>query len=241
MKEDWLTIAAKITNEYSLAAYTIAALLTGLSVIGRQKLKAKPWLLGLVVLAIVCIASIPMFSKIILARMQQPYRISVIVVAPDGTRAPHSTVSASVPYSSYQIQDVPQVEIDESHVPADRMVTVSAKDDVLFEEESADVKLLSDRTPALTALLKEAPGEVRGNVFNSNKQGLVGVRVSVEGYSESDTSKESGVFLIHTHAPNGAQVTLLAEKPGFRSARQQHIVGRVATITLEPIRGKLSR
>ena len=177
MNQDWFSDAAKVTNEYSLAAYAIAALLTGLSIVGRQRLRAKPWLFGLAILSIFCVALLPSFSRVVLKKMEQPYRISVRVISADGTRAPHATASASVPYTPYLIQDVTQLEIDESHVPADRNVTVSAKDDVLLQEGSADIKLESDRTPVATVVLKEVPGEVSGNVRDQNG-GVVGVRVA---------------------------------------------------------------
>ena len=233
--QNWVSTAAKITNEYSLAAYTIAALLTGFSVIGRQKLKGKPWLLALVIIAIVVIAAMPLASKVILTKLQQPYRIGVVVFEPDGSRAIHPTVSADVPYSAYGIQDAIQLEIDDAHVPNDRHVTVLAKDAPNNLETSAEIVLSDDRNPTLNIKLIPTPGDISGNVLDLQNNGIAGVRVSVIGYPDSAITTDGGLFVIHGHAPKGSTVYLLAEKGGFQTVRQQFIVGVISTIMIEPI------
>jgi hypothetical protein len=236
--ENWVSVAAKITNEYALAAYTIAALLTGFSFLGRQKLKGKPWLLALVVVAIVSSAVMPLVSKVILTKLQQPYRIGVLVFEPDGSQAIHPAVSANVPYNAYEIQNAIQLEIDNAHVPKSGRLTILAKDVPNNLENSTDMVLSADRNPTVSIKLIAQPADISGNVLDSNNNGIVGVRVSVVGDPDWGTTTDAGYFVIHSHASKGTTVYLLAEKSGFQTVKQQTLVGAVSTITIEPIPAK---
>lgn len=229
---EWLQAAAKITDQYALAAYAIAALVAIIGVLKRGSIRGKPVLIVVVVLAVLASASLPLVAKYI-EQKGSLYRVTVSVLDPDGKRVKTPRVSTDVPSQNYDIGDSKQVEIALAHVPADRKITFFASDD-LGEEGQSSLTLADDRTPTLTMTLAAKPSEVRGNVLDRTGKGIVGARVSLIGRDESGVTTEGGLFIIRTHIPAGQPVTLLVEKDGFSPLRQQHLAGSApATVVLD--------
>ncbi len=237
----WLRVAEKIKDQYSLAAYSIAAIMAIVGVIKRDKLLRKPFLLVIIVIAVVVSASLPAISNYALKRLtvnsETAYRITVSVVNSDGSTTRNPLVDTDIPSHAYQIGDSIQVEIAETHIPADRKITLKAKDASGLVEAQKEIELGEDRNPRVTVTLEPKPSAIRGNVLDVNGSGVEGATVSVLGYKESVVTSQGGLFIIDTHAPSGEAVTLLVEKPGFKSERQQHIAGPTpATIVLAKTR-----
>ena len=230
---EWLQTASKITNEYSLAAYAIAALIAIVSAIKVQKFRHKPVLIAIIVIAILLMASLPTLGRIELARIpNQPYRISVSAVDQDGNVLVTPSIYTDVPSQKYQIAGAEQIEIDDAHVPSTRRVTVSADDATRTLHGSAEIYLSGDRTPSMRLVLKPKPTEIRGNVLFRQK-GVSGARVSIEGYSDFAISDQSGFFVLPPRVSAGEIVYLLVQKQGFFPARQQHIAGKIVSVSLQ--------
>lgn len=238
---EWLQAAAKITDQYALAAYAIAALVAAIGVLKRGKIHGKPVLLAAIIVAVVASASLPLFAKYIEGRSL--YRVTVVVLDPDGNRVKNCKVSTDVPSQAYDIGDAKQVEISPGHLSADRKVIVFASDD--FGRLGQKVLTLgNDQTPTVNVTLVPKPSEVRGNVFDRSGKGIVGARVSIIGNDESAVTTEGGLFVIKTQVPSGQPLTILVEKAGFASLRQQHLAGAApATLILDSIKppGKSGR
>jgi hypothetical protein len=231
---DWLQAAAKIANQYALAAYAIAALVSILGGLNRKRLGGKPILIGLLIGAVVLCAALPLVGKLI--EHVSVYRVSVSIFDPEGSRVKSASVSTDVPSLVYRIADTTQVEIGETHVPNTRAVRFIANDDSTGLSAESELRLGYDHNPSLKIVLIPKPSEIRGNIFDQRGNGLEGVRISVVGYDESAISGRGGLFIIQTQIPRGQIVYLLAEKAGFKSLKQQHLAGpSPATLVLESI------
>jgi hypothetical protein len=229
---EWLQAAAKITDQYALAAYAIAALVAVIGVLKRGTIRGKPFLIVVVVLAVLASASLPLVAKYI-EEKGGIYRVTVAVFDLEGNRAKAPKVSTDVPSQSYDIGDSKQIEIALAHVPADRKVTFFASDSTGREGQTS-LNLADDRTPSVTVKIAAKPSEVRGNVLDRSGKGVTGARVSIIGEDGSVATGDGGLFIIATRIPTGQPVTLLIEKDGYSPLRQQHLTGSApATVVLD--------
>jgi hypothetical protein len=232
----WFDSALKVANQYSLAAYAIAALLAVVGYIARTKLLQKPWLLAAVVAAVVLIVAIPVAALVYIKHAESMgiYRISVTATDHKGVPVQHPNVHASVPAQSYDIGSSVQLEVTPGHLSKGSTLMIYADDPDTKEQGEAKLTLGDDWAPSISVPLHPIPSEVRGNVIDKSSMPIPEAQVSIAGYDERATTDSQGLFVIQTAVPKGDTVYLLVQKPGYVSVRQQHISGAApATIVLE--------
>jgi hypothetical protein len=232
----WFDSAVKVANQYSLAAYAIAALLAVVGYIARTRLLQRPWLLAVVVAAVVLIVAIPVAALVYIKRVESMgiYRISVTATDSKGLPVEHPNVRASVPAQSYDIGSSVQLEVVPGHLSKGSTLTIYADDPATKEQGEEKFTLGDDWSPSISVPLHSIPSEVRGNVIDTIAAPISEAEVSIAGYNEHTTTDSRGLFVIQTAVPKGDVVYLLVQKAGYTPVRQQHISGAApATIMLE--------
>src|SRR5262249_42306189 len=95
-----------------------------------------------------------------------------------------------------------------------------------FLTGNTELQLGNDHNPAVTIQLVVIESKVRGQVVDARGSAIAGALVSVAGYGkEAVTTQADGSFELPAHAALNQQVSLHAEKPGYRAANLWHPAG----------------
>lgn len=225
-----LEAAATVSNQWTLAAFAIVALIL-IVWAGRSK-KPVPVVLSIVTIgALVALALVPTFVT-----SRDVYRLRVTVVDPKSVPLEDATVWLSVGGEPKKVAGGWQFDIPMSTVPADRKVVVYAAVKSAFLSGQQPMDLGSDYNPGV--IVKVEPpvsARIRGVVVDGSGRGLAGVRVSVAGRDgDAVVTSGGGGFDLPAHAADGQQVYLHAEKDGYWGANLWHPAGTMpARIELE--------
>ena len=227
--------AAGISNQWSLAAFAIAALLYFI-LKRRGKVPAIAWAC---ILAIVIIGVVPILASVYVERIRLPdaiYRVRVTVLDSQQTPVDDAKVWSSMGGEPKKVAGGWQFDIPAASKPADGKLTVFAAVPSAFLTGRRELQLADDRNPAIAVqLARDASATVRGIVADSAGRAIAGAGVSVVGYEgEGLVTQAGGNFQLPAHAANGQQVQLHAEKSGYGAVSQWHPAGdEPATLVLE--------
>lgn len=227
--------AAGISNQWSLAAFAIAAILYFV-LKRRGKVPAIAWAC---IVAIVLVGLAPILASVYIekARLPDPiYRVRVTVLDPQRVPVDDAKVWSSMGGEVKKVAGGWQFDIPAASKPADGKLTVYTAVPSAFLTGSQELQLADDRNPAVAVqLAKDASATVRGIVVDGSGQAIAGARVSVVGYeSEAVVTQAGGNFLLPAHAASGQQVQLHAERAGYAAATQWHPAGdEPATLVLD--------
>ncbi len=229
-----LETAAGISNQWSLAAFAIAAILIlySLMVKRRGKVPAIAWA---AIVAVLLLGALPMVARVYVEG-RAIYRVRVTVLDPQQTPVEEARVWSSLGGEAKKVAGGWQFDIPAATRPTDGKLTVYATVAAAFLAGRREVDLAGDRNPAvILQLAKDAAATVRGIVVDGQGKAVAGARVSVIGYeTEAVVTGTGGNFVLAAHAASGQQVQLHVEKPGYAAVNQWHPAGdEPVTLVLE--------
>lgn len=233
-----LKTAAGISNQWSLAAFAIAAILYFI-LKRRGKIPAIAWAC---IAAIVILGLTPILASVYVQRAgiadqaAAIYRVRVTVLHPRQTPVDDAKVWSSAGGEPKKVAGGWQFDIPAASKPADGKLAVYASVASAFLTGKHDLQLADDRNPSITIqLARDTSATVRGIVVDGAGDAIAGARVSVVGYeSEAVVTQAGGNFLLPAHAASGQQVQLHTEKAGYAAATQFHPAGdEPATLVLD--------
>ena len=223
--------AAGVSNQWSLAAFAIAAILYFV-LKRRGKVPAIAWAC---IVAILLIGLAPILASVY-AGKNAIYRVRVTVLDPQQIPVDDARVWSSMGGEPKKVAGGWQFDIPAASKPADGKLTVYAAVSSAFLTGRRELPLADDRNPTVTVqLAKDASATVRGIVVDGSGKAILGARVSVVGFeSETVVTRAGGNFLLPAHAANGQQAQLHAEKAGYAAVNQWHPAGdEPATLVLD--------
>lgn len=230
-------IAAKIGNEWSLAAFAVAALILIALIFSKQKLTSKNLRqnLTILVIAVVAIATFPLVARAYL-ETHGVYRVRVTVEDDQGIPRDDSRVTCSIGGEPKAVEGGWEFEIPPGSKPADGRLTIYAKIPSAFLSGKVDLELSKDYNVATKIRLDhDRSARVRGQVFDQRRDPVPGARVEVIGYpNESVVTGLSGEFELPAHAADSEEVQVTATREGVGSVSEWVSAGEhPATVILQ--------
>ena len=223
--------SASISDQWSLAAFAIAAILY-LVLKRRGTVGPIAWAS---ILAIVLLGLVPILASVYVDRTAI-YRVRVTVLDPQQSPVDDAKVWSSVGGEGKRVAGGWQFDIPAAAKPVDGKLTVYAAVPSAFLTGRCELQLTHDRNPSLVVrLARDSSGTIRGIVIDSvSNEAIVGARVSVVGYeSEAVVTQAGGNFQLPAHAAKGQQVRLHWERKGYVADSTDHPAGDFpATLTL---------
>jgi len=235
---DFLKAIGSVSGSWSLAAYSIAAVLAiGNLVVSRSR-KESPNSIIWGIVAVICVLGLtPTIANAYLERLRiigAVYRIRTTVLSPEHFPVSgailHTTASNQTTETS---QGIGEVTVPRATMPADGKITIYADLDAQFLHGHADIQLANDPNPSVSIELR-ASGDavISGLVEDSAGHAVPDATVSVLG-GASGVTAANGTFKLTTNAAAGQMVRLHVEKKGYPAVDQDHPAGRdPATIVL---------
>jgi hypothetical protein len=228
--------AAKVGNEWSLAAFAIAvlALVAMLAVRKRSLPKNVSYILGAFIVALVILATLPLLSRTYLAN-RGVYRLRVTVEDPSGAPLNNAKVTSSVGGEPKSVPGGWEFDIPVSSRPQNGKVTIYGQVPSSFLSGKIDVELSSDyNVPVKLPLAHDRSARIHGQIVDRNGFPVVAAKISVVGYgSEAITTGTLGQFDLAAHVSDGQQVQLAAFKKGIGAVSEWKQAGeQPATIIL---------
>ncbi len=204
--------AAKVSNEWSLGAFAIAALVVMLWLSPKQKRKYAV-LAGIAFVGVVILGALPMVAGAYYAS-RGVYRVRVTVLDDQNTPTEEAKVWSTAGGEPKKIQGGWEFDIPAATKPLDGKFTVYAALQTAFLRGHAEYTLARDFSPALTVSLShDTSAELRGTVVDRRNRPLAGVRVWVVGFDrESVETGPNGGFKLAAHAADGQQVDVYANR-----------------------------
>lgn len=234
----FLDAIASVSSTWTIAAYSIAAVLAVLNAISsrRKRTPANSVIWGVVV--VICVLGLaPTIANAYLERLKivgAVYRVRTVVVDAQHVPISGATLRTTASNETTQTdQGIGQVSIPRATMPGDGKVTIYADLDSEFLHGHADIQLAEDLNPSITIEVKAVGNAVVSGLVEDNAgHALAGAAVSVLG-GESTITSANGAFTVKTNSPLGQQVRLHVEKAGYQPIDQDHPAGREpATIVL---------
>lgn len=229
--------AAGISNQWSLAAFAIAAVLYFL----LRRRGTVPPIAWACIIAILILGLVPILSSVYLEKTRivdqgsAIYRVRVTVLDTRQIPVEDAKVWSSMGGEAKKVAGGWQFDVPAASKPVDGKLTVYSSNESAFLTGKRELQLAEDRNPAITVqLAKDSSATVRGIVVDGSGKAVPGARVGVVGYEkESVMTQAGGNFIVPAHVASGQQVRLHAEKGG-RAANQYHPAGEEpATIVLD--------
>lgn len=229
MMTKWIETAAGISNQWSLAAFTVAAILSVvLAVLKKQEKKVNPigWIVVIALLVLVSIvptlASTYLERTRIVDRNRTIYHVRTIVLGPTETPVEDAKVWSSVSGEPKRIAGGWQFDIPEGSKPQDGKLTIYASVENAFLTGKSEVQLSEDRNPTITIRLRaDTSANVRGLIVDGSGNGVSDARVMVAGYeNEATMTGTGGGFSLRAHAANRQIVRVHAEKKGYNAVNE---------------------
>lgn len=216
-------IATKISSGWSLAAFTIIALVLLIIKLKGRKIPSIAWA---VVFAIVIVALAPILAPIYM-NTYGIYRVRVVVLDEHQIPTDDAKVTCSIGGEVKKVGGGWECDIPAKSRPADGRMQAYATMREAFVAGHTEVELKDDYNPVVkVALVKLCPAKIMGIVLDDNEAPIEGVLIGVVGYeSEVWTTQRGGNFSLLAHGAKGQQVELSASKDGYKSTTEWHQVG----------------
>jgi hypothetical protein len=228
--------AAEVANEWSLAAFAIAALVSVVLWIFRKKtsLKNATPILGVIVIAMVVLAALPLIARAYLEN-HGVYRLRITVEDPHGMPLDDAKVTSSIGGEPKRVEGGWEFDIPAASKPTDGKLTIYGEVASAFLSGKTDVELSNDYNPSAKVRLNhDRSARIRGRVVDRSGNPIAATQVSVVGYeSEAVTTGILGQFNLPAHAADGQQIQLAVFKKGIGSVSESEQAGeQPATIVL---------
>lgn len=227
----FLNEVRNINSSWTIAAFSIAAILAVLHSISSRRRHApgSPVIWGIVI--VICILGLmPILANLTLEMVKirgAVYRVRVLVINPEKVPVSGATLTstASSIGAVKTDQGVGEIAIPRATMPNGGNITIFADSDSQFLHGRSDILLADDLNRSLTIELKRSGDAiVSGLVEDSAGHAVVDATVSVLG-GESVRTGSNGSFTVKTDAPVGQQVRLHVEKDGYLPIDQDHPAG----------------
>jgi hypothetical protein len=216
MIKAFLEAASGISTMWSLAAFTVAAVLY--LAVGRRKGKSNAGV-QVTSVALLVFAAIPIVGSLladVYKTRPSIYELRVTVVDAQNTPVEDAKVWSSFGGEPKRVAGGWQFDIPAASVPADHKLTVYASREAAFLKGQSEVTLGSDFHPNTTIQLTHPETAIRGMVTDEKGHAVEGATVTVVGYGkEAVVTKADGGFELPAHAADGQQVELHAETQGL--------------------------
>jgi hypothetical protein len=210
MIEQMFNVAAKVENEWSLAAFAIAVLASVALFFLRRKQASEvvQRTLVAVIIAVVILAALPLIARTYIDT-HGLYRIRVIVEDPQGMPVSDAKVTSSIGGEPKVVEGGWEFDIPPGSRPRDGSLTLYAAVKSAFLSGHTDAQLVSDyNLVAKIRLEHDRSAHIRGQVFDKWGHPVNGAQVNVAGYLDGTTSDPSGQFDLPAHAADGEEVEL---------------------------------
>jgi len=229
--------AARVANEWSLAAFTVAALALVVLLVLKRRTTPKNIirLLWGIVVAMVVLAVVPPISRAYL-ETHGIYRLRVTVEDSKGMPVDSAHVISSIGGEPKKVEGGWEFDIPVSIKPPDGKLTIYAEVPSAFLSAKTVIQLANDYSPAAQVRLEhDTSAHIRGSVVDDKGNPVPGVQVTVAGYeTEAVFTGDLGQFDLAAHASEGQEVELLIFKKGLGGGSQWAMAGnQPATITLK--------
>ena len=236
LKGIWDAVA-DVKTVISLIAFAMAVVLGVTVAYLRSKRRKIPTPFWVVILALGLIGAVATLVKP--GEVDKPgdiYRVRVTVLSPEQVPVEDAKVWSSFGGEPKKVAGGWQFDIPAASKPQDSRVVFYASRENAFLTGMQEANLGSDFSPAVTIRLRhDDSARVRGQVVDRSNRGVVGARVFVVGHdAEAVMTQEGGNFDLPAHAAVDQQVSIHAEKAGYRGVNQWHPAGdSPATLILE--------
>lgn len=221
----FIETAAGISNQWSLAAFVVAAILF---VVFKMQAKRTSPIGWIAIAAFVLVGIIPTLASTylektrIVDRNRAIYHVRTIVLGPAETPVDDAKVWATASAEPKKIAGGWQFDIPEGSKPLDGKLTIYASVESAFLAGKSEVQLGEDRNPIVSIRLRaDTSASVRGIIIDAAGNGVSGARVMVAGYdSEAVFTGTGGSFSLPAHAANRQIVRVHAQKNGYAAANE---------------------
>ena len=235
----FLKAITSVSGPWTLAAYSIAAVLAvgNLAVSRGRKSPPSSIVWGLVV--VVCVLGlVPTLANAYLEHERivigAVYHVRVLVVNPQQVPVSGAILRTTASNETTETnQGIGQITIPRATMPADGKITIYADLGSEYLHGQTLFQLKDDLNPSIRIELK-ANGDavISGFVEDNTSHAVAGATVSVLGGSSGVTDR-NGIFTLKANAAVGQPVRLHVEKDGYEAVDQDHPAGREpATIVL---------
>ena len=229
----FLEAIAKVNTIWSIAAFSIAAILAVVNLYLSSSSKASRPLASVIwgVVVIICVLGImPIAAHTYLESQRMKlltiYRVRVMVLDPKGVPVSGATLRTTASNeTATTFQGIAEIAIPKGSLPVDGKVTIYADLDSAYLHGHTDLQLTDDPNPSTKIELRyEGNAIVIGLVEDDSGRVVPAAAVAVLG-GESGVTSRDGTFTLKTSAAVGQLVRLHAEKPGYKPVDQYHPAG----------------
>jgi hypothetical protein len=235
----FLKAISQVNSTWSVAAFSIAALLAVLRLISTKAAGLANSIVWGIVVAICFLGGLPIIARTYLEHERNTiltvYRVRILVLNPDGIPTPGASLHTTASNETTTTSDgTGEVAIYMQTMPADGKVTIYA--DLSSEKwhGHSDVQLGNDPNPSVAIhLVPEERATVSGLIEDDARHAVLGATVSIVGGASTQTGPD-GTFTLKTNAAAGQQVRVHVEKFGYIAINQDHPAGGgPVTITID--------
>jgi hypothetical protein len=225
--ESLFEAAAKVTSHFALGAFGIAAIVAIIWMISTKKgapgkVPVLAWVVLILAIAIPTAAGV----VIALSTPTEPYRVTAVVLDPDGIVVPDARVTNVAGGQRKQTNDEFEFEISRTAVPSDHKVVFYADKDGMAGEQT--ISLGTSRSASVSIKLKKKnesdmvpaaePYKITALVLDAN--GAVVSDASVTTTTNGEVKRAGDVIefdILPTVLPPDRKVTFFADKNGSSS------------------------
>jgi hypothetical protein len=235
MINQMFSAAAKVANEWSLAAFAIAVVGTVGLIFLHRKQAPRPVQLVIVslLITVVILAALPLIARTYI-EIYGVYRIRVTVEDPQGMPVNNAKVTSSIGGEPKEVDGGWEFDIPPGSRPRDGRLTLYAAITTAFLSGRTDAQLGGDYNRAAKIRLEhDRSAHIRGQVFDKRGFPVTGAQVNVAGYSPGISTGPSGQFDLPAFAADGEQVGLHVFKSKQGSVTEwEQAGGQPVTVTL---------
>lgn len=222
------SVIANVKTVISLIAFAMAVVLSVTVAYLRSRRRSIPTGFWVVILALVVIGVVATLVKP--GEADRPpglYRVRVTVLSPEQVPVEDAKVWSSFGGEPKKVAGGWQFDIPAASKPQDSRVIFYAARESAFLTGNKEANLGKDFNPAVTIKLRhDDSARVHGQVVDRSNRGVAGVRVFVVGHdTEAVITKEGGNFDLPAHAAVNQQVSIHAEKAGYKGVNQWQPAG----------------
>jgi len=206
-----LELAAQITHPVTAAIF--AAVLALIALLALTKGKKKPPQIAWALSAIIFLLGLSPLLASTYLDSSGIYRVRIEVFNPAKEPVHDAEITSSAGGELKKTDAGWEFTIPREEKPANGEATFRAALKNAYLAGNSTLKLEKDYFPQLTIQLAPLPSvEVRGIVEDENGRSIEGARVWVQGYDDIATTGPTGSFSLPSHAADGQQITLHAQK-----------------------------
>jgi hypothetical protein len=217
MIEQLFEIAAKVGTIWSLAAFSVAAIVAVVSIIAKAR--GKNAVIAYGAFCLIGMIGLAPFVAHAYLDTHGVYRVRVNVVNDHNLPVDDARVTSSIGAEVKKVDGGWELDIPPGAKPKDGKLTVRASQLSAFLQGHTDTILNDDFNPVTTVtLIRDTSAEIHGIILDQRSQPVSGVSVGVVGFeAESTSTGVNGTFTLAAHAAEGQQVELYARKDHFGS------------------------